>query len=95
MAEARGLYAEALAGYKLAIALWRAHGFQLELGLTRIGAARCLIELDRWDEAAASLAGARDVLRPLGAAPSLAEIDELLGDDLRAPARFNGRLTLR
>ena len=76
------LYPVALAGYKQAIALWRAHGFQLELGLTRIGAARCLIELDRWDEAAASLAGARDVLRPLGAAPSLAEIDELLGDDL-------------
>jgi tetratricopeptide (TPR) repeat protein len=82
VAEARGTYPVALTGYKQAIALWRAHGFQLELGLTRIGAARCLIELDRWDEAAASLAGARDVLRPLRAAPSLAEIDVLLGDDL-------------
>ena len=76
------MYPEALAGYKQAIALWRAHGFQLELGLTRIGAARCLLDLDRRDEAADALAGARDVLRPLRAAPALAEIDDLLGDDL-------------
>ena len=82
VAEARGTYPVALDGYKLAIALWRAHGFQLELGLTRIGAARCLLELDRWDDAADSLTAARDVLLPLRATPSLAEIDELLGDDL-------------
>ena len=82
VAEARGLYPEALAGYKLAIALWRAHGFQLELGLTRIGAARCLIELDRWDEAAVRWPGLATSCCPLRAAPPLAEIDELLGDDL-------------
>jgi class 3 adenylate cyclase/tetratricopeptide (TPR) repeat protein len=90
VAEARGLYPEALAGYKLSIALWRAHGFQLELGLTRIGAARCLLGLDRWDEAADSLAGAREVLLPLRAAPFLDEIDALLGDDLERRLRSTG-----
>jgi hypothetical protein len=84
------LYPEALAGYKLSIALWRAHGFQLELGLTRIGAARCLLGLDRWDEAADSLAGAREVLLPLRAAPFLDEIDALLGDDLERRLRSTG-----
>ncbi|MGZ8652147.1 MAG: ATP-binding protein [Actinomycetota bacterium] len=82
VAEARGMYPVALDGYKQALALWRAHGFQLELGLTRIGAARCLLALDRRDEAADALAEARDVLRPLRAAPALAEIADLLGDDL-------------
>ena len=82
IAEARGMYPVAFTGYKQASALWRAHGFQLELGLTRIGAARCLLALDRRDEAADALAGARDVLRPLGAAPALGEIADLLGDDL-------------
>ncbi len=47
-----------------------------------IGAARCLLELDRRDEAADTLAEARDVLRPLHAAPALAEIADLLGGDL-------------
>ena len=95
MAEARGTYPVALDGYKLAIALWRAHGFQLELGLTRIGAARCLLELDRWDDAADSLAAARD---DAAAAPR----DAVPGRDRRAPrrrprapARLNGRLMLR
>ncbi len=82
IAEARGMYPVALAGYKQASALWRAHGFQLELGLTRIGAGRCLLALDRRDEAADALARARDVLQPLRAAPALAEIGDLLGDDL-------------
>ena len=93
VAEARGTYPVALDGYKLAIALWRTHGFQLELGLTRIGAARCLLELDRWDEAADSLAAARDVLLPL-------RRDAVPGRDRRAPrrrprapARFDRRLT--
>jgi hypothetical protein len=63
-------------------AQWRTHGFQLELGLTCIGAARCLLELDRRDEATVSLVEAREVLRPLRAAPALAEIADLLGDDL-------------
>ena len=76
-------YAVAVDGYKLAIALWRTHGFQLELGLTRIGAARCLIELDRWDDAAAIRWAVRATCcGHSGATPSLAEIDELLGDDL-------------
>jgi tetratricopeptide (TPR) repeat protein len=82
VAEARGTYPDALAGYKQALALWRAHGFQLELGLTRTGAARCLLALDRGDEAADALAEARDILRPLRAAPALAEIADLLGEDL-------------
>jgi class 3 adenylate cyclase/tetratricopeptide (TPR) repeat protein len=82
VAEARGLDHDALAGYKLAISLWRAHGFRLELGLTLIGAARCLLELDRRDDAADALVEARDVLRPLHAAPALAEIADLLGEDL-------------
>ena len=82
VAEARGSFPEALAGYAEAFTLWRSHGFRLELGLTLIGAARCLLELDRRDDAAAALVEARDVLRPLHAAPPLAEIGDLLGDDL-------------
>jgi hypothetical protein len=82
VAEARGLTNDALMGFKLSVSQWRAHGFRLELGLTLIGAARCLLELDRRDEAADSLLEARDVLRPLHAAPALAEIADLLGGDL-------------
>jgi hypothetical protein len=82
VAEARGLTNDALTGYKLSISQWRSHGFRLELGLTLIGAARCLLELDRRDEAADALLEARDVLRPLHAAPALAEIADLLGGDL-------------
>ena len=81
VAEARGRYPMAFDGYRQAIAQWRTHGFRLELGLTRIGAARCLLALDRRDEAAEALAEARDVLRPLRAAPALAEIADLLGND--------------
>ena len=82
VAEARGLTSDALTGYKLSISQWRTHGFRLELGLTLVGAARCLLELDRRDEATDALVEARDVLRPLHAAPALAEIADLLGGDL-------------
>jgi class 3 adenylate cyclase/tetratricopeptide (TPR) repeat protein len=82
VAEAQGRTSDALTGYKLAVNQWRTHGFRLELGLTLMGEARCLLELDRRDEAADALVEARDVLRPLHAAPPLAEIADLLGDDL-------------
>ena len=82
VAEARGLTNDALTGYKMSVNQWRTHGFRLELGLTLMGAARCLLDLDRRDEAADALLEARDVLRPLHAAPALAEIADLLGGDL-------------
>ena len=93
VAEARGLTNDALTGYKLSISQWRTHGFRLELGLTLIGAARCLLELDRRDEAADTLVEARDVLRPLHAAPALAEIADLLGGDLERQLGSTERLT--
>ena len=82
VAEARGRLDEALAGYEEASGLWRSYGFRLELGLTLTGTARCLRHLERSDEAADALAEARDVLGSLSAAPALAEIAELLGDEL-------------
>ena len=70
VAEARGLTSDALAGIQ---AVDQPSGVRTasssELGLTLIGAARCLLELDRRDEAADALVEARDVLRPLRAAP--------------------------
>lgn len=63
VAEARGHYPVAFDRYKQAIAQWRTHGFQLELGLTRIGAGRCLLAPERGDEAADLLGN--DIARQL------------------------------
>ncbi|MGZ6545115.1 MAG: hypothetical protein ACXVEI_07365, partial [Actinomycetota bacterium] len=76
--EARGRCGDALATYLEAVALWRAHGFRLELGLTLVGMGRCLLKLDREEEGHAVFSEAREVLRPLHARPALDEVDELL-----------------
>jgi tetratricopeptide (TPR) repeat protein len=81
VAEARGDLEGALDGYREAAELWGTHGFRLELGLTLTGAGRCLLQLGRREEAIQALAGSREVLTPLRAAPALSEIDELLGDE--------------
>jgi class 3 adenylate cyclase/tetratricopeptide (TPR) repeat protein len=77
--EARGDLEAAADGYAEAAGGWRAYGFTLEEGLTHLGAARCLRGLGRPDRAAEAAARAREVLVGLGAAPSLAEADELAG----------------
>jgi tetratricopeptide (TPR) repeat protein len=78
VAEARGHFEEALAAYREAIDRWREHGFQLELGRTLTGAARCLIRLGRDGEAEPLLVEARDVLVPLRARPAVTEVEALL-----------------
>jgi len=78
VAEARGRCEDALEGYREAIELWRSHGFRLELGLTLTGAARCLLELEREEEAEPMLLEAREVLAPLRAGPSVTEVEAML-----------------
>ncbi|HEY7660278.1 MAG TPA: adenylate/guanylate cyclase domain-containing protein [Actinomycetota bacterium] len=80
VAEARGSFEEAATGYREVVERWRALGFRLELGLTLTGLGRCLLELGQDHEAVSVLREARQVLEPLRATPSLADVDELLGE---------------
>ncbi|MGZ5350032.1 MAG: ATP-binding protein [Actinomycetota bacterium] len=79
IAEGRDDVETAAAKYTQAAGGWRDYGFALEDGLTHLGAARCLSALGDPDAAAEAAARAREALGKLGAAPSLAEADELSG----------------
>jgi tetratricopeptide (TPR) repeat protein len=79
IAEGRDDVETAAAKYTQAAGGWRDYGFALEDGLTHLGAARCLRALGDPDAAAEAAARAREALGKLGAAPSLAEADELAG----------------
>lgn len=67
---ARGLYAEAAAG-------WAAYGHPLEEAHARIGAARCSLAMGGDGDAPALLSRARELAEGLGAKPLLAEIERL------------------
>jgi hypothetical protein len=79
IAEGRGDLETAASGYVEAGRGWREYGFALEDGLTHLGAARCLTALGRSEDAAEAAARAREALSKLGAAPGLAELDDLTG----------------
>ncbi len=79
IAEGRGDLATAAAKYAEAATGWHDYGFALEDGLTHLGAARSLRTLGRPDDAAEAASRARVALTKLGAAPALAEADELEG----------------
>jgi class 3 adenylate cyclase/tetratricopeptide (TPR) repeat protein len=80
--ETWGNPAEALELQTSVAAAWDAYGFPLETALCRVGAARCLVRLDRAADAQAMLDAARPTFEALGAMPYL--------DDLEAVARTVG-----
>jgi class 3 adenylate cyclase/tetratricopeptide (TPR) repeat protein len=67
LAEARGALEDAAPLYTDVAARWREHGFVLEQGHALHGAGRCLLALDRNEEAACSLTEARTLFQALGA----------------------------
>jgi tetratricopeptide (TPR) repeat protein len=80
LAEADGRYGEALALHDDAAARWGLFGRLDGRADSLLGAGRCLLALGRDDEARGRLADARAIYEGLGARPSIAEVDELLGD---------------
>ena len=77
-AEAAGRQDEALALFQDAEQGWRESGDPYERAHSLLGQARCLIGLERANEAVQPLNDARDLFAGLGAAPALAETDTLL-----------------
>jgi hypothetical protein len=78
LAEIEGDHAAAVDLYDDAGRRWEAFPSVLEHGLALAGAGRCLVALGRPGEAAVHLQEARDRFSSLGAAPLVAEADELL-----------------
>ena len=67
MAEAQERFEEALTLYQEAAERWTEFGFVLEQGQALLGAGRCLLALDRPDEAVPWLQSAREIFEALGA----------------------------
>jgi class 3 adenylate cyclase/tetratricopeptide (TPR) repeat protein len=80
LAELDGEHAAALERYQDAAKGWAAFPSVLEHGLALAGAGRCLVALGRSAEGADHLREARERFAFLGAAPLVAEADELLGE---------------
>jgi len=74
LAEGRGQFEAALAGYRDAAARWAAFTIPLEEGHARLGAARCLVALGRQVDAQAPLSEARAIFEGLGAVAPLASL---------------------
>ena len=79
LAEARREHEAAAAGFADAAARWRGFEMPYEEAQALFGQGRCLAALGRAREATAPLTAAREVFTRLGAKPSLAEADTLLG----------------
>ena len=77
-AEAAGRQDEALALFQHAEQGWRESGDPYERAHSLLGQARCLIGLERANEAVQPLTEACDLFAQLGAAPAHAETDTLL-----------------
>ncbi len=80
LAEADGDPEAALLLFEEAAKRWADYGFVFGRGLALLGSARCLLALGRTTEATPVLHQARDIFAELEAAPALAEVDALLGD---------------
>jgi len=80
LAEADGDPIAALPLFEEAAKRWADYGFVFGRGLALLGSARCLLALGRRTDATSALHQARDIFAALGAAPALAEVDALLGD---------------
>jgi len=84
LTEARGRLDEASALYAEVAVRWSSYGFVLEHGQAALGAGRCLVGLDRRQEAAAHLLDARKAFDGLRSEPLLAEADRILAEAQRA-----------
>ena len=73
--EAWGDPADALELQTAVAAAWASYGFPLETALCRVGAARCLVRLDRPADAQAMLDAARPTFEALGAMPYLDDLE--------------------
>ncbi|HXE94398.1 MAG TPA: adenylate/guanylate cyclase domain-containing protein [Gaiellaceae bacterium] len=80
LAEADGDPEAALPLFEEAAKRWAEYGYVFGRGLALLGSARCLLALGRGTEATPVLHQARDIFAGLDAAPMLAEVDALLGD---------------
>ncbi len=80
LAEADGEPQAALVLFEEAARRWSEYGNVLGHALALLGSARCLLALGRRAEATPVLHQARDIFARLEAAPAIAEIDALLGD---------------
>src|SRR2546422_720243 len=80
LAESDGDPEAALPLFEEAAKRWAEYGYVLGRGLALLGSARCLLALGRRTDAIPVLQEARDIFVDLDAAPALAEVDALLGD---------------
>src|SRR6266540_641249 len=80
LAEADGDPEAALRLFEEAAKRWAEYGSVLGRGLALLGSARCLLALGRRTDATPVLQEARDIFAALEAAPALAEVHLLLGD---------------
>jgi class 3 adenylate cyclase/tetratricopeptide (TPR) repeat protein len=78
LAEARGQLESAAGLYAEAAMRWAEYGHVLEHGLALLGEGRCLVALNRGQDAASPLTDARAILARLGARPLVAEVDAVL-----------------
>ena len=78
VAEARGQYEEAVAGYARLAPEWVDYGFGLEEARVRLGLGRSLAALGRRGEARDELEKARALGEQIGAEPIIAEVEALL-----------------
>jgi tetratricopeptide (TPR) repeat protein len=83
-AEAGGDLQHALDLYCDAAQRWTDYGFALERGQALLGAARCLVALERRPDAVPALAEARETFAQLQATPLVAESDGVLGQAAQA-----------
>ncbi|HYG71137.1 MAG TPA: hypothetical protein VEC15_02470, partial [Actinomycetota bacterium] len=86
LAEARGDHADAAARYADVAHGWLRYGSIPERAEAMLGRGRCLLAIGEVDEARVALAAARVHLEELGAAPALAEIDDLSSESADATA---------
>jgi hypothetical protein len=86
LAEARGDHADAAAGYADVAHGWLMYGSIPERADALLGRGRCQLALGEVDEARLALEDARVHLEELGAAPALAEVDELLSESANMTA---------
>jgi class 3 adenylate cyclase len=83
LGEKRAEHESALVEFAAAVVGWRDFQMPYEEGHALLGQGRCLVALGRAPEAAAPLAGAREIFARLGATPALGEVDRLLGSGKR------------
>ena len=79
-AEAAGRHDEALGLFRDAEQRWQECSDPYERAHSLLGQSRCLIALERTNDAMGPLSEARDLFAQLGAVPALAETQALLGD---------------